>query len=175
MKQLAETDRLVGLPPGTSAAQIMQESGFNTNATSPKGAMGLAQVMPSTLRSLEKRFGRKLNPYDKNDAILIHRELMRENMAHFGNADDALRAYNGGWDKSTWGNDETRNYVPSIKGRREFYSMGLPAGADKSQNGQAKVQIEGTFTLNSPNGAPAAAPSQINKQVGVPLSFGMSG
>ena len=175
MKQLAETDRLVGLPPGTSAAQIMQESGFNTNATSPKGAMGLAQVMPSTLRSLEKRFGRKLNPYDKNDAILIHRELMRENMAHFGNADDALRAYNGGWDKSTWGNDETRNYVPSIKGRREFYSMGLPAGADKSPNGQAKVQIEGTFTLNSPNGAPAAAPSQINKQVGVPLSFGMSG
>lgn len=173
MKQLAETDRMLGLPPGTSAAQIMQESGFDPKAVSKKGAMGLAQVMPSTLRSLEKRFGRKLNPYDKNDAILIHRELMRENMAHFGNVDDALRAYNGGWDKSAWGNDETRNYVPSIKGRRDFYSMALPAGADKNPGGQAKVQIEGSFTLNSPNGSPAAAPAQINKQVGVPLSFGM--
>jgi hypothetical protein len=44
---------------------------------------------------------------------------MRENIQKFGNADDALRAYNGGWDKNRWNNPETRNYVASIQGIRD--------------------------------------------------------
>ncbi|TAI60433.1 lytic transglycosylase domain-containing protein, partial [Bradyrhizobium sp. Leo170] len=168
MAQLAETDRRLGLPSGTSAAQFDQESGWNPNAISKAGAMGLAQVMPETLRSLEKRFGRKLDPYDPRDAVLIHRELMDENKRQFGTVEDALRAYNGGWDIGKWGNPETSAYVPSIMAKRGMYSTALPDGAKATAPADStqRIAVEGTFTLNKPDGTPAAAPVQINKQVG---------
>lgn len=174
MKSLSETDRMLGLPAGTSAAQIMQESGFNPNAVSPKGAMGLAQVMPETLTALEKKFGRKLNPYDPQDAVLIHRELMRENMARFGNVDNALRAYNASWDEGKWNNSETINYVNSIDKNRLTYGTPLPDGgrAPGSSVLAQQININGTFTLNNPNGQPAAAPVTMTKQVGAPMAFG---
>lgn len=112
-------EKEIGAPPGLLLAQMEQESGFNPNAVSHRGAMGLAQVMPSTLRSLEKRFGRKLDPFNQADAVLMQKEVMRENHAHFGSWDDALRAYNGGWDRSRWGNKETRGYVPAIHSKME--------------------------------------------------------
>jgi soluble lytic murein transglycosylase-like protein len=46
---LAETDKIVGLPPGTSYRQIEVESAFNPRAVSPAKAMGLAQIIPDTL------------------------------------------------------------------------------------------------------------------------------
>ncbi|ATI15626.1 hypothetical protein [Bordetella phage vB_BbrM_PHB04] len=174
MAQLAETDRRLGLPSGTSAAQMDQESSWNPTARSGAGAMGLAQVMPETLRSLEERFGRKLNPDDPRDAVLIQRELMRENLARFGNVEDALRAYNGGWDMGKWGNRETSEYVPKIMSKRGMYSTALPDGAKPAagQDQTQRIAVEGTFTLNKPDGTPAAAPVQINKQVGAPTAFG---
>lgn len=174
MAELAETDRRLGLPSGTSAAQFDQESGWNPNAISKAGAMGLAQVMPETLRSLEKRFGRKLNPYDPRDAVLIHRELMDENKRQFGTVDDALRAYNGGWDMGRWSNPETSAYVPSIMAKRGQYSTPLPDGVKPagSIDQTQRVAIEGTFTLNKPDGTPVAAPVQINTKVGAPMPSG---
>jgi len=114
---LAETDKLLGLPSGWSAAQIGVESNNDPNAVSPKQAMGLAQVVPKTLRTLSKRAGRQLNPFNEVDALYIHREVMRENLAKFGNVEDASRAYNSGWEPEKWGNAETAAYVPKIKNR----------------------------------------------------------
>lgn len=113
-KHLDETDTLLGLPPGTSARQIHQESRFKDDAVSPVGARGLAQVMPATLASLSKRMGRQLDPHNTDDALLMHREVMRENMARFGNVKDALQAYNAGWDKTKWANPETEGYLKKI-------------------------------------------------------------
>jgi len=174
MAQLAETDRRFGLPSGMSAAQFDQESGWNPNARSKAGAMGLAQVMPETLSSLEKRFGRKLNPYYPRDAVLIHRELMGENKRQFRTDEDALRAYNGGWDRGKWTNPETSAYVPSIMAKRGMYSTALPDDAKPSAPAEQtqRVAIEGTFTLNKPEGTPAAAPVQVNTKVGAPAAFG---
>lgn len=114
---LAETDKLVGLTPGTSARQIEQESKWDPAAVSPRGARGLAQVMPDTLKSLSARFKRKLDPHNEADALEMHRELMRENMAKFGNEGDALRAYNSGWEKAKWNNPETNGYVSIVQGQ----------------------------------------------------------
>jgi hypothetical protein len=111
-----ETDKLLGLTPGTSYAQLKHESQLSDSATSKAGAMGVAQIMPDTLKSLQKRFGRTLDPRKTEDALLMHREVMRENMAQFKNEDDALRAYNGGWDKSRWNNPETSSYVSKVRG-----------------------------------------------------------
>ena len=114
---LAQTDSELGLPAGWSSAQIQVESGGNANAVSRRGAMGLAQVMPDTLRTISQRAGRPLDPYSEADSLYIHREVMRENLGKFGNADDAARAYNGGWDRSRWGNQETSEYVGKIRSR----------------------------------------------------------
>jgi hypothetical protein len=123
---LDETDDMLGLTPGTSARQIHQESKFDPRAVSPRGARGLAQVMPDTLESLSKRMKRKLDPHNERDAIEMHRELMRENMAKWGNEDDALRAYNAGWTPAKWNNPETRQYLEIIKGKQAKDSSGAP-------------------------------------------------
>lgn len=113
---LAETDRMLGLPAGTSERQIWQESRFNPNARSGKDARGLAQVLPRTARNISRKVGRNLDPYNPQDALLLHREVMRENMGRFGNSTDALRAYNGGWNPRNWNNPETRDYIDKIVG-----------------------------------------------------------
>lgn len=167
VQQLLETDRELGMPLGTSARQIMKESSFNPNAVSKKGAMGLAQVMPKTLAEIERRLGRKLNPMDPNDAVLIHREVMRENLAHFGNVPDALKAYNGGWDRSKWGNAETSAYTDGI------VSTPLPGGhatSPTSRGANQTVSIEGTFTLQDRSGNQLSEP--VRTRVGVPRGAG---
>lgn len=172
----AETDRLDKLPAGTTMAQFERESRFDPTAVSGKGAMGLAQVMPDTLAKLEKQLGRKLNPYDPKDAVIIQRELMRQNMAKFGNVSDALKAYNGGWDKSTWGNAETRAYAPGVMGRASEFAAPIPGGADvKAAAGDNRKQwfaFEHSITLQYPNGQPAAPATQVSKEVGAPRPAG---
>lgn len=98
-------------PTGGTQRQLGMESNFNSNARSPKGAMGMAQVMPDTLKAVEEQTGRKLDPNNVNDALLIHRYVMAQNLQHFGDVDDSLRGYNSGWDKSKWDNPETNGYV----------------------------------------------------------------
>ncbi|MGT2471671.1 lytic transglycosylase domain-containing protein [Paraburkholderia terrae] len=164
----AETDRLDKLPAGTTMAQFERESSFDPTARSDAGAMGLAQVMPDTLAALEKQLGRKLNPYDPHDAVVIQREVMRQNMAKFGNLPDALRAYNKGWDRSKWDNPETRAYAPAIMGRTsEFASAPVPNDADTkaaaagaNHGGDNRKQwfaFEHNIQLTMPNGQPAGS------------------
>lgn len=126
---MAETDRLIGAPEGTTAAQLYQESKFDGAAVSKAGARGYAQLMPATQATLEARWGRKIDPANLGDAMQAHRELMLENVQKFGNVDDALRAYNGGWDKSKWSNDETAGYGTSIAAHRDALAGANTAGA----------------------------------------------
>jgi soluble lytic murein transglycosylase-like protein len=153
--QAAETDRLDGLPPGTTMAQFSRESTFNPTARSGKGAMGLAQLMPKTRAGLEQQLGRKLNPDDPHDAVIIQRELMRQNMAKFHNVPDALRAYNSGWNPEKWNNPETNGYVADIMGRaKDFAGTKMPmlpdggrASAATSANGGSSGPQEMRFTF----------------------------
>jgi len=76
-KQKAEK---YGLLPDVFLRQIQQESGFNPGAVSEAGALGIAQIMPSTAR------GWGVNPRDpvaSLDALLeiwqLTSKLMAEN------------------------------------------------------------------------------------------------
>lgn len=104
---------------GTTLAQLTQESQLKSDAVSPRGAMGIAQVMPDTLKAIEKRMGRKLDPHNDSDAMQIQYEVMKENLQKFKDPWDALRAYNGGWNPGTWGNAETSQYVPKIQAKMQ--------------------------------------------------------
>lgn len=178
LAELSKTDAMIGAPTGFSAAQIMQESQFNPNAVSRKGAMGLPQVMPETLASLEKRLGRKLDPSKWEDAVIIHRELMLENKRKFGNYRDAARAYNGGWDRGNWKNPETAGYLPAIEENMARFNQEpatpIPESRDSmlARESFRAIELRGTFNLNGPTGQPAAAPVHVATRVGGPAPAG---
>ena len=79
-----------GLPIGLFDALIMQESRYKHTAISPKGALGLAQLMPGTARQLGS------NPYAVIDNLRGGARYLRQQLDRFGRFDLALAAYNAG-------------------------------------------------------------------------------
>jgi soluble lytic murein transglycosylase-like protein len=80
-----------GIPPGYFVRQIRQESGFNPNAVSPAGAIGIAQFMPQTAAGLG------INPYEPVQSLQGAANLMaRYQKFYSGDYAKALAAYNAG-------------------------------------------------------------------------------
>jgi len=73
------------------AAQLMAESSFNPLASSPAGAQGIAQFIPSTAAAY-----RLANPFDPVEAIDAQAHLMSDLIRQFGTPQLALAAYNAG-------------------------------------------------------------------------------
>jgi soluble lytic murein transglycosylase len=141
-ERIVAAARANGLDPVLVAALIRQESSFNPLATSPAGARGLMQVMPSVGRSLAARQGigdyRPELLYDPVVNIALGTAHLRNTLSAYPDAVRALAAYNAGasrvrrWSAKAGARDpevfteripfvETRGYVRAVLRNRAFY------------------------------------------------------
>jgi soluble lytic murein transglycosylase-like protein len=83
-----------GLPVSLVESVARAESGFRVDAVSPKGAIGLMQLMPGTAAELNAD---PYNPHENADAgVRYLRDLLIKYMHHDYQVEMALAAYNAG-------------------------------------------------------------------------------
>ena len=82
--------------PARWIAEVMQiESRGDPRALSPKGAIGLMQIMPATYASLAARYGLGADPWNVRDNIMAGAAYLRELYDRYGPS-GFLAAYNAG-------------------------------------------------------------------------------
>ena len=75
---VAEASQRFGIPASWIRAVMQVESFGDVRAMSPKGAMGLMQIMPETWAALRSRYGLGADPYDAHDNIMAGAAYLRE-------------------------------------------------------------------------------------------------
>lgn len=104
-----------GVPTSLLDAVIAQESGYKYWAISPKGAMGMMQIMPGTAIQLGLA-----DPFNSLANMRAGARYLREQLDRFGRVDLALAAYNAGPHRRSLREgrlpmiSETLNYVRTI-------------------------------------------------------------
>jgi len=118
-----------GIDPDLLRAQLLQESGLNPNAIGPPTkygqAQGIAQFIPSTAQGIG------INPMDPNQAIPAAARMDAENIQHYGNPADAMKAYYGGPNQANWG-PKTNRYMQDVAAR--FAGLKNGQGASPPQD-----------------------------------------
>jgi soluble lytic murein transglycosylase-like protein len=92
---IAEASQRFDIPASWLQAVIGVESSGDLHAISPKGAMGLMQIMPETWTSLRLRYDLGADPFDAHDNILAGAAYLRELHDRYG-APGFLAAYDAG-------------------------------------------------------------------------------
>lgn len=111
---IAAVSEAHGVDPMLVKALIQVESNYKPRARSPKGAMGLMQLMPATAREYKVR-----NPFDPKSNIEAGIKHLKSLIERFDGVEMALAAYNAGEGavrkfKGIPPYRETRNYVSRI-------------------------------------------------------------
>ncbi|MDX8457872.1 lytic transglycosylase domain-containing protein [Mesorhizobium humile] len=144
---VCEAAKRFDLPERLIRAVMDIESVGDVHAFSPKGAMGLMQIMPATWRELRIKHGLGNDPFDPRDNIMAGAAYLREMLDRFG-PKGFIAAYNAGPQRyeehlSTGRSlpRETIDYaaklMPLIKGAIEIaprsQGLGTRSSADRSQ------------------------------------------
>jgi soluble lytic murein transglycosylase-like protein len=92
---VAESAKRFAIPERWIRAVMQAESAGDMRAVSPKGAMGLMQIMPATWQELRARHSLGNDPFEPRDNILAGTAYLREMLDRFGRS-GFLAAYNAG-------------------------------------------------------------------------------
>ncbi|MGA2991040.1 MAG: lytic transglycosylase domain-containing protein [Candidatus Korobacteraceae bacterium] len=131
-EHIARAGAQTGIDPDFIHSVVRAESGYNSQAVSPKGAQGLMQLMPATASRLG--VSNSLDPAANLDG---GSRYLRELLARYdGDAQKALAAYNAGPErvekyKGVPPYPETRNYVTRVI--NDFNRRKLAAAASSSK------------------------------------------
>ncbi|RMF83253.1 MAG: lytic transglycosylase domain-containing protein, partial [Nitrospirae bacterium] len=118
-----------GLDPELVHAVVAAESGYDPRAVSPRGAVGLMQLMPETARRLGVD-----DPFDPEANLFAGCRYLRALWDRFGDLTLALAAYNAGPDRvarlgAVPPFAETRAYLDRIRRRYPLAGRRPPADA----------------------------------------------
>ena len=113
---LKEAASMAGVSPILLEALVWEESRWNPKAISPKGAIGLSQLMPNTARELN------VDPRDPSANLIGGARYLKMQLDRFGDLELALAAYCAGPEKVAAARGippipEVQTYIDSIIGR----------------------------------------------------------
>ncbi len=122
MSFIERTAEAKGIDPNLVKAVIKTESGFQKDAVSPKGAMGLMQLMPSTADLLGVD-----DPMNPRENVVGGVSYLGDMLKKFGDTEKALAAYNAGPGAVKKYNGvppykETQDYVEKVKKNYKKFS-----------------------------------------------------
>ncbi|WP_051387120.1 lytic transglycosylase domain-containing protein [Bradyrhizobium sp. ARR65] len=92
---VTEASRRFAIPEQWIIAVMQLESAGNGRAVSPRGALGLMQIMPETWVELSVRYELGIDPFDPHDNIFAGTAYLREMLDRFG-LEGFLAAYSAG-------------------------------------------------------------------------------
>lgn len=156
-----------GLPAALVRAVVAVESGGEPRAVSPKGALGLMQLMPATARELGVS-----DPLDPWQNLEGGCRYLRQQLDRFGDLRLALAAYNAGPEAVEMASGvpaitETREYVARILAQLTGMEPPVPAMAAsdrattvRRQEGRVRLSIpsvEGSLAVEFEEGSDATA------------------
>jgi soluble lytic murein transglycosylase-like protein len=126
--EIASAAQAAGIEPALVHAVIAVESAYRPRAVSPKGAIGLMQIMPETAQ----RYGIS-DPSPIHDNLRAGTRHLKALMQLFGNRLDlVLAAYNAGegavrkYNNAVPPYKETRDYVPAVLRKYKPLAAELP-------------------------------------------------
>jgi len=149
--------RKYGIDPEMFLRLIQQESSFRPDVVSPKGAIGLGQLMPATAKELG------VDPTDPMQNLEGAAKYLSQQLKRFGSPDLALAAYNAGPTRvARLGRvpniAETQNYVKTILGEGQT-TMATPF--DRAREEELRQQMLATGM--APRTAPRAPLSALRQ------------
>lgn len=149
--------RKYGIDPDMFVRLIQQESSFRPNVVSPKGAIGLGQLMPATAQELG------VDPRDPLQNLEGAAKYFSQQLKRFGSPELALAAYNAGPTRvARLGRvpniAETQNYVKTILGEGQT-TMATPM--DRALEEELRMQMLASGT--APQAAPRAPLSALRQ------------
>ena len=162
------TARKHGVPEDLALRVARVESGFNQDAVSGKGAIGVMQLMPGTARDLG------VNPRDLRQNIDGGVRYLGQQLKTFGDERLALAAYNAGPGAVRKHGGvppyrETQDYVRKISGGADvqgfdgsdIFGMGKGAGRAAPAAGFDGADIFGMGAAPAPDGQPSPGASRV--------------
>jgi soluble lytic murein transglycosylase-like protein len=104
--------------PAFALAVVDVESGFNPDAVSTAGALGLMQLMPSTITTLKVS-----NPFDPSQNVAAGLSLFKVYSRRYGTVDELLAAYHSGAEHlRRYGvTNSDREYIHRVVEKWHFY------------------------------------------------------
>jgi len=164
-----------GIDPDLLRAQMMRESQGNPKAVSPKGALGLMQLMPGTAQDLGVT-----NVTDPQQNIMGGAKYMRQLIDKYGDLDKAVQAYNMGpaaYDKYASGQrglpEETSKYLDRVSSTFAELKKGImpqqtSTTAADEWLGQSKPATGGVSTVDAWLGA-GTTPQPVQQAQAAPV------